>query len=148
MTDPALQRIQPAGRTSLWTYGDNRNFPGWHLCCDRPAAAFLLALLDAMPAARWPAKKRIPLAADPALSSATGCAATPRFAKALEIHFDSAHDPALWRLEERADGIALSLGANMLKALRQGVRGLADGKGDYSIGDPPGLWFWWEVKTV
>ncbi len=138
--------MKPSGRTCLWTYDGSRNFPGWHLCCDGPAAAFLLALFDAMPAARWPAKKSIPLVADPDLTAATGCRATPRFAMALEIHFDSAHDPALWRLEERAGSVSLSLGADMLKALRQGVQDLVDGKGDYSIGNNPSLWFWWHVK--
>ena len=33
----------------------------------------------------------------------------------------------------------------MIKAMREGILDLTNGKGDYSIGHNPCLWFWWEV---
>ena len=85
------------------------------------------------------------LAAERALTAATGCTATPRFARSLVAHFAAVHEPGLWRFQEGEGSVSLFLGVDMIKALRQGVQDLAAGKGDYSIGDNPPLWFWWEV---
>jgi hypothetical protein len=146
MSDPAVSKMKPYGRASVWTYGENRNFPGWHLCCNRQASAFLISLIDVMLAAKWPANKKVPLVVDAILTAATGCTAAPRFARSLEIRFAKANEAGLWRLEEREGDISLSLGEDSIKALRKGIVDLTSGNGDYSIGDDPSLWFWWEVK--
>lgn len=148
MSDPTLSSMKPCGRTVVWTYGENRNFPGWHLCCDQPAAAFIVEMIDAMLAAQWPARKTIPLATDPAFTTASGCTSEPRFARSLEIRFTKDGPPDGWRLEERDGKISLSIGCDMIKAMRNGVLGLTSGRGDYAIGDGPCLWFWWEARGV
>lgn len=75
MSDPTVNDMKPYGRASVWTYGENRNFNSWHLCCNRQASAFLIALIDTMLAAKWPAGKKVPLVADTVFTAATACTA-------------------------------------------------------------------------
>lgn len=145
MSDPAVIKMKPYGRVSIWTYGMSRNFPSWHLCCNKQASSFLIALIDAMLSAKWPAKKTVPLVADAVLTAATGFTSEPRYARSFEIRFAQSNERGLWQLEERDGEISLSLGEDTIKELRKGIIDLTSGEGDYSIGDNPCLWFWWEV---
>ena len=56
-----------------------------------------------------------------------------------------------WNLIREMDNLHLSVGATFLRRLIEGMQGILQGQGDYSIGGPGDetlLWFWWQPRNV
>ena len=140
-----------SGRVSLWRYTENeRNYSGWNLNADGPGCASLLALLDAL-ASDHAAYRTIALT-DPTEAelrvpnNKSGRAAWVAPAK-LRIAFSS--HPSEWVFSSGLDPAVLVMGGDWLEPLREGITGIARGRGDHSIGNSRdgnlSLWFWWSV---
>lgn len=146
MSDPTVDKVKFRGNAAIWTYGESRNFPGWHFCCDAEAAHSLLTLIKAMRAARWPARKTIPLVRNLHLTRATGHHRRPKFARSLEIRFKKENPPSHWSFTQTNNALLLELGEESLTDFERGIVNITRGEGDYDIGGEPPLWFWWEVR--
>lgn len=49
-----------------------------------------------------------------------------------------------WSFPPDLDPAAIEVGSAWLQALREGIAGIPEGRGDYAIGkDSLSLWFWW-----
>ena len=135
----------------LWRYSDNqRNFPGWHLTANADGCASLIALLDAFAADGAPSSRTLTITAptQAALAVPNNRSAASVAPAKLRITFSSA--PSQWSFPESTDPAELSIGAEWLPILKQGIAGILLGKGDYSIG-PGGsgsLWLWWQPAAA
>ena len=135
-----------SGRISIWRYTENeRNYPGWHLNADRVGCQSLLALLDALVADGAGSRS---IAITPPTKTQLGVpnnrhgqAAWVAPAK-LRLTLSPVADQ--WSFPPDLDPAALVVGPTWLQALREGIDGIPEGRGDYSIGKGSlPLWFWW-----
>lgn len=139
-----------SGNVSLWYYTENeRNYPGWHLTADAAGCDSLVALIDVLAADGCAASRvveiRPPSSAQLKVpNNKSGLAAWQAPGK-LRIAFSE--DPAQWSFPLGLEPAVLTLGSDWLAPLRDGVSGIARGRGDYSIGlagnGSSRLWFWW-----
>jgi len=137
-----------SGRISLWRYTQNeRNFPGWHLNADTAGCQSLLALLEALAADGFGSRTvsltgptRSQLGVPNNLSGQAPWVAPDRLRVML------AANPDEWSFPQQLDPAVLTVGSAWLAQLREGIAGIPNGRGDYSIGERKGslpLWFWW-----
>lgn len=138
-----------SGHISLWRYTENeRNYPGWHLNADLEGCQSLQALLEAL-AADGGGSRTVTLTA-PAKSqlgvpnNRSGRAAWVAPAK-LRVAFSATASE--WSFPADLDPAVLTVGSDWLAPLLEGVAGIPEGRGDYSIGGHNvgnlSLWFWW-----
>jgi hypothetical protein len=136
---------QQRGTVSLWRYREKPcNFPGWHLAADAAGCASLLALLDALEADGAGVGRTVQLSAPGAaqLAVPNNRDAGWDAPQTLRLSVDAAADAWQWLLD--GERLGLQFGIVALSELRQGVRDIAAGRGDYSIGkSTDALWFWW-----
>lgn len=129
------------GRVSIWSYdGSPRNYPGWHLNCDQAGAASLISLVKALLDSQEDAHRTV-VVTGPAESqlAVPNCRATPSSPQRLVVKIAPE-----WRLSELAGKLELCFPREMGQAIIEGLQGLVEGKGDYSIGENGcQLWFWW-----
>lgn len=138
-----------AGRISLWRYTANeRNFSGWHLNADSAGCASLLALLDEL-AERpgMPRTVRI-CAPEPAqLSVPNNQGGKAPWLAPQRLRLSCSDEASVWQFPSDLDPASLNFGAAWLSQLREGVKGIQAGRGDYCIGSDNdrsfNLWFWW-----
>ena len=142
-----------AGSVALWRYRENQhNFPGWHITADTVGCASLLALLDALAAdGRTSSRTLAVQAPTPAILSVPNNRSSGwRSPSKLRLSFSAT--PSEWSFPESSEPAALTLGFEWLPALRQGIAGIPNGEGDYSIGKAGGgnlqLWFWWQPAAA
>ncbi|MCW0386532.1 hypothetical protein NB722_001071 [Xanthomonas sacchari] len=139
-------RWTQTGRISLWRYLENeRNYPGWHFNADPAGCQSLLALLDALAADG--AGSRTLLITAPSKTelgvpnNRRGLAA---WVAPEKLRFTLSTTDDHWSFPVDAAPAALEVGSAWLAALREGIAGIANGKGDYAIGKGSHrLWFWW-----
>lgn len=139
-----------SGNVSLWYYtGNERNYPGWHLTADAAGCDSLIALIDALAAYGCAAARSVEIRPPSSAqlkvpNNKSGLAAWQAPSK-LRIAFSE--DPELWSFPLVLEPAALILGSDWLAPLRDGISGIARGRGDYSIGVAGNgswrLWFWW-----
>lgn len=136
---------QPAGTVSLWRYRDNaRHYPGWQLTADAAGCASLLALLDALQTEGAGASRALRLTAPGPAQLAVPNNRDARWEapQAMRLVLDQDSDAWQWQPDNAQQ--VLRLGLSALAELRQGVRDIAAGRGDYSLGHGmDALWFWW-----
>lgn len=137
-----------SGRISLWRYTENeRNFPGWHLNADAAGCQSLLALLEAL-AADGAGSRTIAVTAPTKAqlgvpNNKRGLAAWVAPDKLRVTLSPTAEE---WSFPAELDPAVMTVGSGWLAQLREGIAGIPEGRGDYSIGDRKGshsLWFWW-----
>ncbi len=156
MSDPNVAKWKPAGITSVWRYLDNaRNFPGWHLTADAESCAALQQLFEQMLLAKYSVKTSL-LTCPPTqellcVPNNQGGKARWESVEKLHLKFDPAKQDNHWIVNPASDGLHIEIGRGKLESLRDGVRDITRGKGDYSIGpeddsqyDEQCLWFWWQ----
>ena len=68
------------------------------------------------------------------------------FPSKFELRFSVILNPYYWSLSESEGKVVCEVGNTMLVKFTKGISDILEGKGDYSIGEEPGLWFWWTVK--
>jgi hypothetical protein len=139
-----------SGHVSLWYYTENeRNYPGWHLTADPAGCNSLIALLDVLATDGIPASRAVeitpPSKAQLVVPNNKSGLAAQRAPSKLRVAFSS--NPQDWSFPQELDPAVLTIGADWLAPLREGISGIPLGRGDYSIG-PTGkgssrLWFWW-----
>ena len=138
-----------AGRISLWRYTANeRNYPGWHLNADRSGCASLLALLHEL--AEGPEMQRIVHISAPdsaQLSVPNNQGGQAPWLSPPKLRMSCSRDPHAWVFPPDLEPASLTVGTDWLEPLRQGIAGIPDGRGDFSIGNDKNgslrLWFWW-----
>ncbi|MCW4453469.1 hypothetical protein OK348_01445 [Flavobacterium sp. MXW15] len=139
-----------SGNVSLWYYTENqRDYPGWQLTADAAGCESLMVLLDAMAADGIAASRTIelkpPSRARLAVPNNKSGLAAWRAPGKLRMVFSS--NPSEWSFPPGLDPAVLAVGSDWLAPLREGISGIALGRGDHSIGpaDRSGsrLWFWW-----
>ena len=139
-----------SGNISLWYYTENEhNFPGWHLTADPAGCESLIALLDALAADGVIASRSVEITPPSRAqlgvpNNKSGLAAWQAPGK-LRIAFSD--NPADWSFPLDLDPAVLTIGSDWLAPLREGISGITQGRGDYSIGGAgkgsSRLWFWW-----
>ena len=138
---------QQCGRISLWRYTENeRNFSGWHLNADAEGCASLLSLLDALessPGEYRTVRITAPTAAVLRVPNNRGGRAA--WLAPAKLRLCCSPVQACWVFPLDLDPASLTVGADWLPRLREGIGGIPEGRGDYSIGSDaePSLWFWW-----
>lgn len=135
-----------SGRISIWRYTENeRNYPGWNLNADRAGCQSLLNLLDAL-AADGAGSRSIAITAPTKAqlgvpNNMRGQAAWVAPEK-LRLTLSPVADQ--WSFPPDLDPAAIEVGSTWLQALREGIAGIPEGRGDYAIGKGSlRLWFWW-----
>lgn len=141
-----------SGSVSLWRYAANtRNYPGWHLNADAAGCRSLLGLLDALATERG-SYRTFPLRPpnEAPLSVPNNRRAAPVAATKLQLALSAA--PAQWHLPPDHDPARLTIGSDWLAPLRQRLLAIAQGRGDYTIGEDGNgslpLWFWWGFEII
>ena len=137
------------GRISLWRYTANeRNYPGWHLNADKAGCASLLALLQELtgsPGAQRTVQISAPGPAQLSVPNNQGGRAPWLAPEKLRVSCCS--EPQMWGFPPDSEPACLTVGASWLEPLRLGIRGIPEGRGDFSIGSGKNgslpLWFWW-----
>ena len=137
-----------SGRISLWRYTENeRNFPGWHLNGDADGCKSLLALLDAL-AADGEGSRTVAIIAPTKtqLSVPNNKAGLAAWKAPSKLRITFSPTSREWRFPANLDPAELTVGADWLQPLRDGISGIPAGRGDYAVGDRImglSLWFWW-----
>lgn len=138
-----------SGRISLWRYTQNeRHYPGWHISADAAGRKCLLELLERVGSHDAPyhtvaltAPTRDQLGVPNNGGGDAAWVAAARLCVRLDV------DAARWTFPADLDPAMIAIGSHWLEPLRRGIRDMAAGRGDYSIGDRQGgslpLWFWW-----
>lgn len=138
-----------SGRVSLWRYTENgQNYPGWNLNADPSGCKSLLELVDALVAENHGSRtinlaepKRAQLEVPGNMDGAAKWISPAKFRVAIS---DS---PSDWHFPHDINPARLLFGSKWAQRIRDGIAGISDGTGDYSIGtDQHGslkLWFWW-----
>ncbi|MCD9087613.1 hypothetical protein [Stenotrophomonas sp. SY1] len=143
------------GSLVLWYYTENeRNYPGWHLTADTEGCRSLIALLDALANDGEPAMRTFqikpPTAAHLAVPNNRAGHAAWHAPGKLKLAFSS--DPCEWKFPVKQELAVLALGAEPLRAMRNGLEDVLQGRGDYCIDVPhrncAPLWFWWWPKSA
>jgi hypothetical protein len=138
-----------SGRISLWRYTENeRNYPGWHLSADVAGCQSLLALLEALATDGGGFRTITITTPDKAQllvpNNKSGLAA---WVAPTKLQMELSPNPTEWAFPPDMDPAAITVGSNWLAPLREGIAGIAKGRGDYAIGDRKNgsfrLWFWW-----
>lgn len=141
---------KPSGKVSLWYYTENeRNYPGWHLTADAAGCDSLIALIDALAADGCAASRvveiRPPSSAQLKVPNNKSGLAAWQAPDKFRIAFSD--EPAEWSFPLGLEPAVLTVGSDWLAPLRDGISGIARGRGDYSIGlagsGSSRLWFWW-----
>jgi hypothetical protein len=137
------------GRISLWRYTANeRNYPGWHLNADKAGCASLLALLQEL-AGRPGAHRTVQISApDPTqLSVPNNQGGRAPWLAPEKLRVSCSPEPQVWSFPPDLEPACLAVGASWLEPLREGIAGISNGRGDFSIGSSTNgslpLWFWW-----
>jgi hypothetical protein len=137
------------GTVSLWRYTENeRNYPGWHLNADPVGCTSLLALLEELAHSEGTHRTiqlKPPSASQLAVPNNQGGGAAWLAPARLRVSISDV--PATWEFPADLKPATLTIGFDWLTALREGIAGIPQGFGDYSIGSRKSgslsLWFWW-----
>ena len=135
-----------SGRISIWRYIENeQNYPGWHLNADRVGCQSLLALLDALAADGTDPRSiaiTAPTKAQLGVPNNMRGQAAWVAPKKLRLTLSPVADQ--WSFPPDLNPAAIEVGSTWLQALREGIAGIPEGRGDYAIGKGSlRLWFWW-----
>lgn len=139
------------GRISVWRYTENRrNYGGWHLTADAEGADSVTALLVALNADPPGASRG--LVVSPPSRQELGVpnnrqsgTVVPRKLR-LMSHAEADH----WTLRQEGENLLMIVGADWILKIRDGATGIAEGRGDFYIGEnaeDERLWFWWQPGT-
>lgn len=149
---PCSDQWKQRGSLALWRHTENeRNFPGWHLTADASGSDSLVELLDAFVADGRSASRILRITKPtPRLLSVPnnrhGGANWEAPAK-LRLSFTATSEEH-WSFPSDIKPAQLTIGADWIKPLKEGVEGLILGRGDYAIGSSDDLslplWFWWQ----
>ena len=139
------------GAISLWRYTENeRNYPGWHLSANSAGCESLIALIEVLSADGAGATRSVKLMPPtPAiLGVPNNKHGTAKFKapEKLRISFSGVSDH--WLFPQQLEPAELSFGHDWIARLRNGLAGIPNGIGDFSIGGEFPLWFWWQVSTA
>jgi len=136
-------------RISLWRYIENeRNYPGWHLNADVAGCQLLLSLLQAL-AGDGIGTRTVAISAPTPkqLGVPNNRSGTAAWVSPTKLRLGLSATAGEWTFPGDLDPAVLSVGADWLPRLREGIAGIPQGRGDYSIGDRKAgnlpLWFWW-----
>ena len=146
MSDPNVDRWSQLGVVYLWKNKHPRMHE-WAIMADDRACDSILDLLARMENAQWPSKRTL-FVAKPTRPPDHGGDYKYRGATEWTIVYRKgtvSNDH--WLLEERGQGILLSVGLSRLRELRDAMIDMKRGGGDYSIGDDETpLWIWWYIQ--
>lgn len=153
MPNENVEKWKQPGDLYLWRYTEGaRNFPGWHFTAADVCCHGLAHLMEIMLSARWASQKSLKVTApiEDVLGVPNNRGGTARWAspKTLVLkHPKGKVDDQHFALEEDGTTITVSAGRQKLELLKECVRDIPNGKGDYSIGiGETQLWFWWMVR--
>ena len=137
-----------SGRISLWRYTENeRNFPGWHINADSAGCESLLALLEVLSADGGGSRTvAIATPTKAQLDVPNNKAGLATWVAPDKLRMTFSPNPEEWFFSSAIDPAEITVGTSWLAPLREGIAGIPNGHGDYSIGDRKSglpLWFWW-----
>jgi hypothetical protein len=143
-----------SGIVTLWRYErSTRGYSGWHMTADTEGTQSLLFLLRRLRAGQEPAQYRTILVEPPThailrVPNFKGGRAAWIAPHKWRIHVvDAPVEADAWTFPAQLDPAELSIGRKRLDQLMRGIEDIAQGKGDYFIGDDQSagtrLWFWW-----
>jgi hypothetical protein len=139
------------GNIYLWRYKDNpKNLPGHHLTADHEGIESVSMLIQMLLQSSTETKRTLRLTAPKDTESAVP---DPRSKKKIEsveklvLQFEAQND-SFWSLTGDKNKLMLRAGRTKLLKLREGLKDIEKGRGDYYIG-PKGqeLWFWWRTTV-
>lgn len=139
------------GAISLWRYTENeRNYPGWHLSANPAGCESLITLIEALSADGAGTTRSVGLTPPtPAiLGVPNNKHGTARFNAPAKLCISFSSIPDHWLFPPQLEPAELSFGHDWLAPLRNGLAGIPNGVGDFSIGDDLPLWFWWQASTA
>lgn len=139
------------GAISLWRYTENEcNYPGWHLSANPAGCESLIALIEALAADGANAARSVELMPPTSaiLSVPNNKHGTAKFVAPTKLRISFSGTPDHWLLPQQLEPAELSFGHAWLAPLRNGLAGIPNGIGDFSIGGDLPLWFWWQADTA
>jgi hypothetical protein len=142
-----------SGRISLWRYTENeRNFPGWHLNADAAGCRSLLGLFEAL-AADGAGSRTVAITAPmkAQLSVPNNKIGLAAWVAPEKLRITASPIAEEWSFPAHLDPAIFTVGSAWLPQLREGIAGIPEGRGDYSIGNRKSslaLWFWWQNRKL
>lgn len=141
-----LQQLQLRGRLALWKFSpDNFKYIGWNLAADVEGCLALVELLEGMQAAPASSAKSLTTGeASASLVKAVSGSKPHRTVGRLTLHYRKG-EPLLWIIEEREEGLEITLGEREIELLQTALYRVMKGEADFAIGDANDshlLYFW------
>jgi len=136
-----INQWKKKGNIAIWRYAPLRkNFPGWHITCDKLGYVSLIGFLELLRSSPVGAKRTISLDEPNINSSSTSLKKTAESKVVISL----SSEPDFWNLKNEDGKLYLSLGMNSLKGLIDAVSEAEAGSYDFSFGSLKGqnLWFW------
>ena len=144
------------GHVYLWRYPEGPSgYCGGHLTADRTGCGSLDELLTKFietPRSRS-ANVRVTRPTSDVLSVPNNRGGAARWAAPGQLRIEMCHDtePKAWRFRPKGRQFELLAGREKLEELREAVRGIPAGEGDFALGPEGGsaqwdemcLWIWW-----
>lgn len=135
------------GSVFLWRYEPrNRNYGGWNISADKAGCGSLIKLLDVLSMDGSGATRSVRITRPTKAILAVPNCPVRTFVAPNALRITIANDPTEWRFPMTSEYADLSMGADWLLLMRDSIKDIDAGLGDYSIGgsdkgDLP-LWFW------
>jgi len=145
-----IEKHKVNGKVYTWAYKDNnRNYPGWNFTVDKKASESLSELLNLMKACEWSTKKKIttelPTQAQLDVPNNQNGIAKWKSKSNLTLNYKTSESENHWRINELDNGIEIQFGKAKLTELKDAIKGIPKGNGDFAISDQNEeyiLYFW------
>jgi len=144
----SVNEWKQGGEIYLWRYlGRSRNFLGWHITGTKEGCLSLVELLDRFEFEGERRHRTIQLSQPSTDQLAVPNNANADWTSAQKLKIEYHPGSSEWRFPKDSNPAVLQIGQEWLEELRNGLLGIPEGKGDYSIGTDKDasqrLWFWW-----
>ena len=146
MGDPNVERWRQRGTIAMWM--NRHRHREWNIVADDDACDGLVQLLDLMEIGEWSSKRELRLT-KPVKTPDHGGVFPFRSATQLTIKYPKDRVPDdHWHFTENDRQLLLEIGLTRLQEMRDAIKDMKKGGGDYCIGDQDSnpLWIWWWIK--
>jgi hypothetical protein len=143
-----INKWKQSGNIYIWKYRSNpRNYPGWHLNADKQGCDSLIEFLSLLSDEDSGLKRTINLSKPDSrqYNVPTSQYKVKAEAKLVIIKSPKEND---FHFSYDSDKLTLNIGGSQIPEFVRGLTDVANGKGDYCIGDDgQELWFWWAERS-
>lgn len=147
--DKVIEKFRISGKLFIWKYTENyKNYPGWNITVDNMGADKLDRLFELMINSEYPSEKQVDTYSptDTQLNVPNNLNGKASWITKLNLIYKKFEDPNYWEIKENKNELKICFGTEKLYELKNYIREIPNGKGDYAICDAHEnyiLYFWW-----